>query len=164
MVKICVISRKKAFADQREKRDGVRTSLPSVGILFVSQIRFKDRFQHDDRGHLCHPILDSRYSKRPRLPIRFRDIDPPHRLRSVGLGSQFLHQLFQPSFNAFVLDPRKTLPVDSGTPTVGAAAAPGPHQHVFTMNLVIQRVKAICRICLRFGIQRSLQLPNAFWS
>ena len=38
----------------------VCTSLRSICVLFVCQIRFKDRSQYDDRRHLCHPIFDRR--------------------------------------------------------------------------------------------------------
>ncbi len=52
--------------------------------------------------------------------------------------------------------PRKTLSVYSGTSAVSSAAAPGPQQPVFAVDLVVQRVEAIGRICLRFRVQRSL--------
>jgi len=66
--------------------------------------------------------------------------------------------LIQPLFHSLRLDPRKALPIDSATPAIGSAAAPGPQQHIFPVDLVVQCVKAVGRICLRFGIQRSLQL------
>jgi hypothetical protein len=40
----------------------VRAPLRAVRILFFSQIRFKDRFKHNDPSHLCHSIFDRRYS------------------------------------------------------------------------------------------------------
>src|SRR5262249_9136588 len=43
---------------------------------------------------------------------------------------------------------------------IGSAAAPGPQKHLFSVDLGVQCVKAGGRICLRFGIQRSLQLSN----
>ena len=141
----------------------VRTPLRAVRILFLSQIRLKDRFQYDDCSHLYHPIFDRRYSQRPLLAVGFGNQNPPYRLRPVALFLQCSRQLFQPCFHSLCFDPGKTLPVDSATPAVGAAAAPGPQKHIFPVDLVIQCVKAVGRICLRFGIQRSLQLPNIGW-
>jgi hypothetical protein len=34
----------------------VGASSGPIGILLLRQIRFKDRLEHDDRCHLCHPI------------------------------------------------------------------------------------------------------------
>jgi len=41
----------------------MRAPLRAIGVLFFGQIRLKDRFQHSDRSHLCHPISDGRCSQ-----------------------------------------------------------------------------------------------------
>ena len=40
----------------------MRAPLWAIRILFFSQIRLKDRFQHNDHNPLCYSILDRRYS------------------------------------------------------------------------------------------------------
>ena len=87
----------------------VRAPLRAVRILFFSQIRLKDRFQHDDPCHLCHSVFDSRYSQRPLLTIWFGNQNPPNPLGSVAPLLQFLGQLIQPPFHPFGFDLSVTL-------------------------------------------------------
>ena len=69
--------------------------------------------------------------------------------KPVALFLQFFRRLIQPLFHSLRLDPRKALPIDSATPAIGSAAAPGSQQHIFPVDLVVQCVKAVGRICLR---------------
>jgi hypothetical protein len=48
--------------------------------------------------------------------------------------------------------------IDSGYPAVGISAT--PRQNIQPTEFVIERVKPITRISLRFGMQRFLQLPE----
>ena len=42
-----------------------------VGVLLRLQIRFKDRFEHQQGRSLHNPIFDRRNSQRPLRPVRF---------------------------------------------------------------------------------------------
>ena len=61
-------------------------------------------------------------------------------------------------FNSFEADS-----IDSGYPAVGKASPPRLGQNIRPTELVIERVKPITRISLRFGMQRFLQLPELKW-
>ncbi len=74
------------------------------------------------------------------------------------------HQSIQPPFHTPRLDLLKTLSIDASGSAVRTAASPGVPEHVPAPDLVIKRVEAIGRICIRFGIQRPLELPNALGS
>jgi len=50
-------------------------------VRTVQKIRFENRLQHQQRGHLHHPVPDRRNPQRPQLAIRLRDVHSPHRLR-----------------------------------------------------------------------------------
>ena len=54
-------------------------------VRTIQEVRFENRFQNQQRGHLHHPVADRRNPQRPLLPIRLRDVHPPHRLRLVTL-------------------------------------------------------------------------------
>jgi site-specific DNA recombinase len=57
-------------------------------VRTVRKIRFENRLQHQQRGHLHHPVPDRRNPQRPQLAIRLRDVHPPHRLRLITLCAQ----------------------------------------------------------------------------
>ncbi len=58
----------------------------------IFEIRLKDRLDDEFHRHPRHSIPDRRYSRPPSLSIGLRDVDPTHRLCSVGLLLEFLLQ------------------------------------------------------------------------
>ena len=47
------------------------------------RVRLEDRFNHYLRRHLHHPVAHRRYPQWSLLPVRLRNVPPPHRLRSI---------------------------------------------------------------------------------
>ena len=100
----------------------------------------------------------------PLLPVRFGNVDPPHRLRTVRLPFQGLRQFTQPPLDAERLDVREILAVHARCPAVAASQPVSKIQNVAAIHLVVQRVEAIVGRSLRFGMQRVLKLLNTFRS
>ena len=126
----------------------------AIRILLGLQVGLEDRLQDQQHGGLHHAVADRGNPQRPPLPVRFRQINPPDRLRLVPFRSQFLRQFAQPAFDAVLLDVRKRLPIDAGRTAVGTALFPSGLQHVAAIHLVVQRVETKAGRTLRFGMQR----------
>src|SRR5947207_4467023 len=63
-----------------------------------------------------------------------------------------------------VFDHLEALAIDTRGPCIGFAPQVGECQDVFAVDLVVQLMKSIARLFLRFGVEGPLQLPNLFWS
>ena len=92
--------------------------------------------------------------------IGLRDEHSSDGVRSVALLPERKRQFAEPPLHAVRLDIREVLAVHARCALVGAALGPGMGQDVLAANLVVQRVEAIARLCLRFRVQRHLQLLN----
>ncbi len=88
------------------------------------------------------------------LPVRFRQVNPPHRLRLIPFRSQFLRQFVQPRCHAVLLDVLERLAVHAGRSVVGTALRVGGFQHVAAIHLVVQGVETKVGRTLRFVMQR----------
>ncbi|WP_018289681.1 hypothetical protein [Verrucomicrobium sp. 3C] len=95
-----------------------------------------------------------------RFPVGFGNPHPPNRLWPIGLVSEFFRQSVQPPLYPFFLDPLEGLPIDSRYPAVLSAEQPGVGEHILAVEFVVEGVEAIGRTCLRFFLQRRLELPN----
>ena len=82
----------------------------------------------------------------------------------VRLLPERKRQFAKPPLDAVRLDIREVLAVHSRCALVGAALGPGMGQDVLAADLVVQRVEAEARLCLRFRVQRHLQLLNTLRS
>ena len=80
------------------------------------------------------------------------------RLWSVCLLPERKRQFSQPPIDPIRLDVRKVLTVHSRCALVGAALGIGMRQNIVTADLVVEGVEAIASFCLRFRVQRHLQL------
>ncbi len=118
------------------------------------QVGLEDRFQDQQRGGLHHAVADRGNPQRPLLPVRFRQVDPPDRLRLIPFRSQFLRQFVQPPLHAVLLDVLERLAVHAGRSAVGTALRPGRFQHVAAIHLVVQGVETKVGRTLRFVMQR----------
>jgi hypothetical protein len=128
----------------------------AVGILLRLQIRFEDWLQHDQRRRLDGAVGNRRDSQRALFPVWLWDVHTANGLRLVSLRSQFVCQFCQPLHHAVCLDFLECLPVDAGCAIVVTTALPSHPQYIQAINLVVQRVEAVRRLSLRFGVQRRL--------
>ena len=86
------------------------------------------------------------------------------RIRLVALLPERKRQLAKPPLDAIRLNVREVLTVYPRCALVRATLRVGVCQDVITADLVVQRVEAIAGFCLRFRVQRLLQLLNSFRS
>jgi len=121
-------------------------------VRTFQKIRFENRFQNQQRGHLRHPVADRRNPQRPLLAIRLPDVYAPHRPRSIALRAQILAQLLQ-EFRRATLWRFYLLEGDSvdSRRSRSAIAAHSRHrrfQHIAPIDPVVQRVKPEFRFLL----------------
>jgi hypothetical protein len=88
------------------------------------------------------------------FPVRFRQVDPPDRLRLIPFRSQFLRQFVQPPFQPVLPDVVERLAVHARRAAVGMALRIGRRQHVAAIHLVVQGVETEVGRTLRFVMQR----------
>jgi hypothetical protein len=67
-------------------------SKPVAGVV---KLTLEDRLDHHLERALHDAVFDRRYPQRSYPARRFRNLDPSHRLRSIGVGTQRLLQLRQ---------------------------------------------------------------------
>jgi hypothetical protein len=77
--------------------------------------------------------------------------------------SLVLRQFFMPSAHSIGFSSLEADSIDSGYTAVGKASPPRLGQNIRPTEFVIEHVKPITRISLRFGMQRFLQLPELKW-
>ena len=136
----------------------------TVGVLLRWKISFEDRFEHQQRCAHAHPIAQGRNAQRSKLAIGLRDKHASNRVRSVGLLPERKRQFTQPPLHPIRFDIRKLLPVHTRRALVGAALRISMGQDIVAADLVVQGLEAIARLCLRFRVQRRLQLLNTLRS
>jgi hypothetical protein len=73
-------------------------------------------------------------------------------------------QFAEPPLHPVRVDIREVLTVHTRCTLVGAALGIGMRQDILTADLVVQGVEAIPGFCLRFHVQRRLQLLNTLRS
>jgi site-specific DNA recombinase len=135
-----------------------------VGVLLWRKVGFEDRLQHQHRCCHAHPITHGRDAQWPEFAVGLRDEHSSDWCRSVGLLSERKRQFTEPPRHAIRLDVREVLTIHTRRALVRAALSIGVHQNIVAADLVVQRVEAEARLCLRFRVQRHLQLLNTFRS
>src|SRR5688500_10990159 len=60
-----------------------RASLRPESVRALLEAGFENRLDHDLHGHLRDAVADRWNPERSQLPVRFRNVPPPHRLRSI---------------------------------------------------------------------------------
>jgi hypothetical protein len=135
-----------------------------VGVLLGWKVSFEDRFEHQHRCCHAHPITQGRDAQRPEFAVGLRDEHSSNGVRSVRLLPERKRQFTEPPLHTVRFDIREVLTVHARRALVGAALGPGMGQHIVAADLVVQRVEAEARLCLRFRVQRHLQLLNTFRS
>src|SRR5436190_21416579 len=96
----------------------------------------------------------------PKLAIGLRDKHASNGIRSVAFLSERKRQFTEPSLNSIHFDVRELLTVHTRRALVGAALRISMSQDIVTADLVVQGIEAIPGFCLRFRVQRHLQLLN----
>jgi hypothetical protein len=97
--------------------DGSLHPLPRpISVCIRLQGRLLDRFQHQLRSGLHHPVPDRRYPERPLSSSGLGDPYPPHRLWSICPTAQFLSEAVQPLYQPLGLDAREVSPSTPGAP------------------------------------------------
>jgi site-specific DNA recombinase len=130
----------------------LRSPLCPVGVLLRLQVGFEDRFQHEHRRRLNHPVGDRRYPQGAQLAVRLGNPDPFDRFRSVVFLLQPFRQFPEPAFFSVCFDVFESHSIHPGGSLVGFAASVGMVEHVPSMNLVVQEVEPVPGFFLRFGM------------
>jgi len=138
-----------------------RTPLGTVPKGRLIEVRFENRFEHQQRRGLYHPISDRRDAERTLArPAGFRNHDSSDRLRFVACCSNLFPQFVEPALHAVGFDATEGLAVHARRPAVCTAAGVRVGQDVLSPHLVIQEVEPPRRLLLGLHIERSLELPN----
>jgi hypothetical protein len=132
----------------------------AIGVEFRWKIGFENRIQHQHRCCHADPIPHGRDAQRPEFAVGLRYEHAPDRFRSVSLLPERKRQFGQPPPDPIRLDIREVLTIPTRGALVGAALGIGMSQNVLAADLVVQGVEAITGFCLRFRVQRRLQLLN----
>src|SRR5215813_760030 len=62
-------------------------------VAALLEVRFKDRLNDDLHRHLGHSVANGRNSQWSFLSLHLGNVDPPHRLGTIGLFLKFLLKL-----------------------------------------------------------------------
>ena len=124
--------------------------------MFGLQVSLEDRFENPHRRRHHDTILDPRDSERSGPPwlARFGYMDPPDSFRAIPFRPKFFRQFVQPPFLSVLLDVLERLSIDACCSTIGLAKTVGVIDHIGSIHLVVQRIKAVVGRSLRFGMQR----------
>jgi len=136
----------------------------TVGILLWWKVGFEDRFQHQHRCCHADSITQGRDAQRPEFAIGLWYEHSSNRIRSVSLLPERKRQFAEPSLHPIRFNVREFLSIHARCALVGAALSIRMSQDVFAADLVVQGVETIASFCLRFRVQRRLQLLNALRS
>jgi hypothetical protein len=124
----------------------------TVRILLGWKIGLIDRFQHQHRCCHADPIPQGRDTQWPELAIGLWNKHSSDRVRSISPLSERKRQFTQPPLDPIRFDVRKVLFVHPRCTLVRATLGIGMRQDIFSVNLVVQGIKAEARLCLRFRV------------
>ena len=124
----------------------------AVSVDFRRKIGFEDRLQHQHRCRHADPIPQGRNAQRPEFAVGLRYEHSSDWLWPVRLLPERKRQFSQPSLDPVCLDIRKVLAVDPRCALVRAALGISMRQDVVAADLVVQGVKAITGLRLRFRV------------
>ena len=136
----------------------------TVCVLLGWKVGFEDRFQHQHRCRHADPITQGRDAQRPEFAVGLRYVHSSDRSGSVSLLPESKRQFAKPPLYPIRVDIREVLTVHTRCALVGAALGIGVRQDVLAADLVVQGIEAIPGFCLRFRVQRRLQLLNTLRS
>src|ERR1022692_2747680 len=138
----------------------LRAPLRPIAISIRIEVRFKDRFQQQLCGGLHHPVPYCRNPQWTLAPTRLRDFHPSHGLWCIRLCSKVIPDAVQPFTQPCRFDLREALPIYSRRALIGLRQCICMVQNVFPVDLVVEQVKTVVRLFLRFLVQLSLKHPD----
>jgi hypothetical protein len=140
----------------------VRRPLRSEPERAGQEAGLEDRLQDQPGRGLRYPVPHPRDSEWAALlrPSRLGDVDPAHRLRAVAPVQQVLAQLRQHPLHPVGFHRLQGLTVDAGGALVATDLLPGPPQHVWPSDPVVQGVEAPLTVPLRGHVERSLECTD----
>jgi hypothetical protein len=143
----------------------MRVALWSEPKRVRMKVRLEDRRQHQQRHHLHHTVLDRWNTQRSLAATSFGNVNPPHRTRPIRLGLQFPLQLLKPCFASLRCrrDGLDTLSIHSRRTAVALDHLKRMLQKLQSCQFTIQAPEPVTRLCLGFGIERALELPELLW-
>ena len=142
-----------------------RPALGTVPVGRLVEVRFENRFEHQRRRGLHHPVADGGNTEGPLAHATgFRNHHASDRLRCVASGPNLLSQCAEPALHPVSVDVRKGFPVHTGRSAIGPAERERVCEDVFTPHLVIQEMESSRRLLLGLRVQRSLERPDSFGS
>ena len=132
----------------------------------VQEICLEDRLNDQQHRHLDHPVSDTGNSQGAHLAIGLGDVDPAHRLRSVGLGPQFSLRSHR-EMPSPLLAPSSILcrchSIHSRCSLVRPYPFPRRLQHISAKDPVIQGIEPKLTFSLRLATQFPSQKRDLLW-
>jgi len=121
-------------------------------------VRLEQRLDDDLTRLLDDPILDGRDPQRTPAPIRLRNLDTQHRLRSIPLSLQVRGEFPEENLNAPAFHIPDAHPIDAGTPPVASHFCPSPPQYLGPDDALIQSVEPSVPTLLGRKVQSALEV------
>ena len=121
----------------------------------VTKVRFEDRFQNQQHGHLDDSVADRRDAQRTHATVGLGDLYAANRIRLVALVPQVCLELLQKTSHAIFgfFDVYKRDTINSGGGLGLPYATPSRLQNIHPVDSIVQGVKSKLRFLLRFLIQ-----------
>ena len=129
------------------------------------EVGLEDRFQHELRGGLRHPVANRRDAQRPPATIWFRDVHPPGRRRTIRSCAELAAQFGEHPLHAVVLHRDQSDPIHPCRTPIAADPFPRLPQDVTPVDTVIQGVETptrglLGRSCrVRITLRPAILLP-----
>ena len=144
--------------------DGVQGApLRSIAVSIGFHICLEDGFQHQFSCRLDYSVPDWGNTERPLPAPGLRDHDPPHGLRLVAPGAEFVPEFRQPLLPPPQFDPREGQAIDARRALVGFRQVVRMGQDVLAVDLVVEQIKAVVRFVLRLAVKLPLKRPDLTW-
>jgi hypothetical protein len=111
----------------------------------VAEVGLEDRFEHDLRRLLHHPVADRRNTQRPFAAVGLRDLHAPGWRGAISALSQVTSDFVEQPLDPVVLHLLQRLPVNPGSASIGPDSLPRLHQDVTPVDSVEQGVETPLR-------------------
>jgi hypothetical protein len=122
-----------------------RRPLRPEPVRGVTEVGLEDRFEHDLRRLLHHPVADRRNAQRPLAAVGLRDLHAPGWRGAIPALLQVTGDPAEQPLDPVLLHLLQRLPVNPGSASIGPNTPPRLHQDVTPMNSVEQGVETPLR-------------------
>jgi RNA polymerase sigma-70 factor (ECF subfamily) len=129
-------------------------------VRAVTEIRFKDRFQNEQHGHLDDPVADRWNAQRSRAAIGLGKLDASDRIGPVAFAAKLLMELHQETPNTAFrrFDVGQCVTIHARGSLGLTVLSPSGLQHIQPRDPIIQGVESESRFLLRFLTQFRSQI------